>query len=106
MQPLQRKTENIEGTRGFCYTNPVMLSEENNRIYIFWRGADWKTNIGEQNNLYKIHPEKVEELTSALLRIISEDRSTSGEKQSNENMDNWPQMDEINTMILRTRKEY
>lgn len=41
-EPLQRKTENVKGTRGFCYTNPVMLSEENNRIYIFWRGADWK----------------------------------------------------------------
>jgi len=41
-EPLQRKTENVEGKKGFCYTNPVMLSEENNRIYIFWRGADWK----------------------------------------------------------------
>jgi hypothetical protein len=39
---LQRKTENVDGTKGFCYTNPIMLSEENNRIYIFWRGANWK----------------------------------------------------------------
>jgi len=41
-ETLQRKTENVEGPKGFCYTNPVMLSEENNRIYIFWRGGDWK----------------------------------------------------------------
>ena len=41
-ETLQRKTENVEGPKGFCYTNPVMLSAENNRIYIFWRGGDWK----------------------------------------------------------------
>lgn len=41
-EPIQRKTENVKGPKGFCYTNPIMLSEENNRIYIFWRGADWK----------------------------------------------------------------
>lgn len=39
---LQRITQNAEGPRAFCYNNPVMLSEENNRIYIFWRGGDWK----------------------------------------------------------------
>lgn len=39
---LQRITQNAEGPRAFCYNNPVMLSEEDNRIYIFWRGGDWK----------------------------------------------------------------
>jgi hypothetical protein len=38
----KRLTKNAEGPRNFCYTNPVMLSEESNRIYIFWRGGDWK----------------------------------------------------------------
>ncbi len=41
-EPLQRITENSEGPMAFCYTNPVLLSEESNRIYVFWRGGDWK----------------------------------------------------------------
>ena len=35
-------TQNAKGPKKFCYTNPIMLSEENNRIYLFWRGADFK----------------------------------------------------------------
>lgn len=38
----KRLEKNAEGPRKFCYNNPVMLSKENNRIYIFWRGGDWK----------------------------------------------------------------
>jgi len=38
----KRLEKNAEGPRKFCYTNPVMLSGENNRIYLFWRGGDWK----------------------------------------------------------------
>lgn len=41
-EDLKRMTKNADGPRAFCYNNPVMLSEENNRIYIFWRGGDWK----------------------------------------------------------------
>jgi len=37
-----RITHNSEGPMKFCYTNPIILSEENNRIYVFWRGGDWK----------------------------------------------------------------
>lgn len=32
----------MEGNRGFCYTNPVMLSKENNKIYLFFRGRNFK----------------------------------------------------------------
>ena len=28
----------------YTYTNPVQLSAENNRLYLFWRGADFKPN--------------------------------------------------------------
>ena len=28
-----------------------MLSEENNRIYLFWRGADWKPTFAYSDNL-------------------------------------------------------
>ena len=38
----QKITQNSEGPQSFCYTNPVQLSEENNRIYLFWRGGDFK----------------------------------------------------------------
>ena len=34
-----------EFTNTNTYVNPVMLSEENNRIYIFWRGVDNKPNF-------------------------------------------------------------
>jgi len=54
-----------------------------------------KNDPGEQNNLYENHPEKVEELTAALIKIISDGRSTPGENQSNEGMDQWPQLEEI-----------
>lgn len=32
----------MEGKLGICYTNPAMLSEENNRTYLFFRGRDFK----------------------------------------------------------------
>ncbi len=33
------------------YVNPVMLSEENNRIYLFWRGMDNKPNYSFSDDL-------------------------------------------------------
>jgi arylsulfatase A-like enzyme len=54
-----------------------------------------KDDIGEQNNLYETYPEKVEELKAALKKIVYDGRSTPGEKQSNEDMDNWTQLKEI-----------
>ncbi|WP_298537037.1 glycoside hydrolase family 88 protein [uncultured Algibacter sp.] len=36
-------TQSTEVSKGYCYTNPVMLSEENNRIFLFWRGGDFKS---------------------------------------------------------------
>ena len=33
---------NIEGQKGYCYPNPVLLSEEGNRLYLFWRGGTFK----------------------------------------------------------------
>lgn len=32
----------MEGRLGVCYTNPAMLSDENNRVYLFFRGRDFK----------------------------------------------------------------
>lgn len=37
------KVKELDLGSGLCYTNPVMLEEENNRIYVFSRGGyDWK----------------------------------------------------------------
>jgi hypothetical protein len=33
------------------YVNPVMLSEENNRIYLFWRGVDSKPNYSFSDDM-------------------------------------------------------
>ena len=49
-EDLQRITQNTDGSRGICYTNPIMLSEENNRIYIFWRGGDFKPTFCYTDN--------------------------------------------------------
>ncbi|PCH69796.1 MAG: hypothetical protein COC06_06840 [Bacteroidales bacterium] len=47
---LQTQTKNTKGWRAFCYMNPVMLSAENNRIYLFWRGGDSKPTFCYSDN--------------------------------------------------------
>lgn len=41
-EEVQKLTPKMEGKWGFCYTNPVLLSDEHNRIYLFFRGRDFK----------------------------------------------------------------
>ncbi|GAA3594140.1 BNR-4 repeat-containing protein [Flavivirga amylovorans] len=65
-EPLQRKTENVEGPKGFCYTNPVLLSEENNRIYLFWRGADWKPTFSYSDDFGKTWSKSTSLIKSSL----------------------------------------
>jgi hypothetical protein len=36
--------------RDYCYTNPVRLSDENNRLYLFWRGIGWKPTFSYSDN--------------------------------------------------------
>jgi hypothetical protein len=38
---IRHVPSNVRGTLGFTYPNPVLLSAEHNRLYLFWRGADW-----------------------------------------------------------------
>jgi rhamnogalacturonyl hydrolase YesR len=47
---LQTQTQNTKGWRAFCYTNPIMLSKEDNRIYLFWRGGDSKPTFCYTDN--------------------------------------------------------
>lgn len=39
--PVSGVRQQIAGTGGFTYPNPVMLPGEDDRVYLFWRGADW-----------------------------------------------------------------
>ncbi len=38
---------------GYTYPNPVMLSQEKNRTYLFWRGDEWKPCFSISNDLGK-----------------------------------------------------
>lgn len=52
-------------------------------------------DIEEKNNLQSNYPKIVEKYRSELLEIIEDGRSTKGKKQTNENMDKWPQLELI-----------
>lgn len=47
---------------------------------------------GEQNNLFPENPEKANELKQILSDIIKNGRSTAGENQLNDEVENWPQI--------------
>ncbi len=44
---------NIEGRLGYCYPNPAILSEEDDRIYLFWRGGTFKPTFSYSDDLGK-----------------------------------------------------
>lgn len=37
----------------YCYPNPQLLSQEKNRLYLFWRGMNWKPTMAISNDLGK-----------------------------------------------------
>lgn len=39
--PLHHLPQNVGGSLGFTYPNPVRLATESNRLYLFWRGGNW-----------------------------------------------------------------
>lgn len=43
--PEQTIRPNVEGRLGSCYTNPAQLSAENGRIFLLFRGANYKPNM-------------------------------------------------------------
>lgn len=43
--PTGHVVSNLQGSKGFTYPNPVMLSGEHDRLYLFWRGADWSQDF-------------------------------------------------------------
>jgi len=61
------------------YVNPVLLTEENNRIYLFWRGVDNKPNYSFSDDLGKnwskgrifVLPERIYELRRPYMKVES-----------------------------------
>jgi hypothetical protein len=39
--PVRHVRSTLAGNLGFTYPNPVLVPREGNRLYLFWRGADW-----------------------------------------------------------------
>jgi putative BNR repeat neuraminidase len=42
--PVMTVPARVGGRMGFTYPDPVMLSGERDRLYLFWRGASWATD--------------------------------------------------------------
>lgn len=40
-----KTNQNTEGWAAYCYSNPVLLPEEDNKIYLFWRGGNFRPNF-------------------------------------------------------------
>ena len=47
---LQEVDPKMEGNLGVCYSNPFMLSDENNKTYVFFRGRNFKPNFITTND--------------------------------------------------------
>ena len=46
--------DSLDYGKMLCYTNPILLTEENNRIYLFYRGGyDWKPSFITSDDLGK-----------------------------------------------------
>jgi hypothetical protein len=67
----------------YTYTNPVMLSGENDRIYLFWRGIDNKPNFSfsdDKGDTWKkgrifILPERVYSMRRPYLKVYSDGKT-------------------------------
>jgi hypothetical protein len=55
--PLQIDT-NTEGKFGYTYPNPIQLKKEQNKIYLFWRGGNFKPSFAVSNDTINWSPAK------------------------------------------------
>ncbi len=42
--PTRHVADDLPGPRGFTYPNPQLLRDEQNTLYLFWRGGDWSAD--------------------------------------------------------------
>ncbi len=45
--------QNTRGFAAYCYSNPVRLTDESNKIYLFWRGGNFRPNFSTSDDLGK-----------------------------------------------------
>lgn len=78
-------TETYKGfTSTNTYINPVMLSGENNRIYVFWRGIDNKPNYSFSDDMGKtwskgrifVLPERIYSMRRPYMKVDSDGKNT------------------------------
>ncbi|MDC0177904.1 arylsulfatase [Polaribacter sp.] len=82
------------GSGGWSYPSPKDIRKQKldlPKMQLY----NLKDDIAETKNLIAEHSEKATELKAALKKIILDGRSTQGAKQTNEGMDNWPQIKAI-----------
>lgn len=46
--PVAQVHQDITGTDGFTYPNPVLLPAEDDQLYLFFRGADWSVDFARR----------------------------------------------------------
>lgn len=56
--PVREVHARIGGKRGFTYPNPVILPAEHDRLYLFWRGADWSSDYATRSIEGRWSPER------------------------------------------------
>ena len=61
---------------------------------------DMKNDIGEQNNLEAEHPDLISEYQAELVQIITNGRSTPGEKKANDTVEEWPQLVHLKSLKI------
>jgi hypothetical protein len=67
----------------YTYVNPIMLKNENNKMYFFWRGMDFKPNVSVSSDLGKtwskgkifILPERIYENRRPYVKYYSDGKS-------------------------------
>lgn len=42
---------NTQGRKGYTYPNPMVLSAESDRLYLFWRGGDWSADFATSDDM-------------------------------------------------------
>lgn len=52
-EEVQKVNPQMEGNLGVCYSNPALLSDEHNRIYLFFRGRNFKPTCIYTDDLKK-----------------------------------------------------
>lgn len=82
------------GSGGWSYPRPQDITKKKLELPAM-QLYNLEEDIGETKNVIAEHPEKAQELKTALAKIILDGRSTSGSIQENDGMESWAQIELI-----------